>query len=153
MKIAKTMLTGVTLLSAVGLSLSGCSNQPKTEPQEVKEAPQVQTLTFMESPNPTMNFEDGEIVEPVRSTEDNWTVLPYGDIEVSLYGSSSCPPSVEKVTQEKTTVTVELKQEEAGLACTKDLAGFYITVTGANQAEKLEIKTIDNEKGKELPKK
>lgn len=148
MKMNKTMLVGLALLSAVGLGLSGCTNQPV--PETTGKAG-TQELVFTESSNPTMSFED-ESGEPLHMTEDSWMQLSEGDIEITLHGSSSCPPTVERVTKDASTVTVTLKPMETLMACTADLRGFYVTVV-ADDVEKVEILSNSDEKARVLPKK
>lgn len=148
MKIMKSMLTGLALLSVVSLSMSGCTSLPSTGDGGSE---QVKSLAFMESPNPVMSFEDGDN-SPIQRTEDNWRELSTGSVEINLHGSSSCPPSVEKITQKSSTITVELKPLETFMACTEDLRNFYVTVAGTDDVEKVEL--ISNKDGKvsELPK-
>lgn len=129
----KSILTGVALLSVLGLSMTGCTSLPSNGGTE-----QVKTLPFMESPNPTMNFED-ESNNPVELSEDGWRELSNESIELTLHGSSSCPPAVEKVTKKASTVTVELKPVETFMACTEDLGSFYVTVAGTGKVETVEI--------------
>jgi hypothetical protein len=142
----KSVVVGIALLSAVGVSLTGCT-QPTDDGQI---STSVQELGYMESPNPTMDF-DGN--ERDQMAGNYWTPLADGNIEIALHGSSSCPPAVEKITKTaSSTVTVKLKTLDKNTACTMDYRGFYVAVIAAGDVETVEIYSNSDGKPTSLPK-
>lgn len=154
------MLNTFAVLAGITIGLAGCSGEisigngpsptttASTSPSAVAQAKE---LSFMESENPTIPFgsfdADGEPVQ-----ENHWKRLSENSIEVTLFGSSSCPPTVEKVIQEGVTIQLKLKEPNSEEACTADLQGHYVTVVEDSPAEKVEILSDDNENPTLLPK-
>jgi len=79
--------------------------------------------------------------------QPHWTTTAKGAVLLHLYGSSSCPPKVEQVKQEGSTLRVTLHKYSG--ACTADYGGPYMwKVSGlAKEPRKITIFTGLNDKG------
>jgi hypothetical protein len=78
--------------------------------------------TKTEDPN-AIKFVASEEDPKFESTEPTWAKTGDNSVEVHLYGSSSCPPEIQEVTQdEEGSMNVKLKANDQK-ACTLDFGG------------------------------
>lgn len=116
------------------------------------------------SANPTsVPMEEGDVLLPFIRTEFSegeyvpnsmsfWKQLDNDQIELVLFGSSTCAPNVTTVKQQADTVQVYLTPVQTFQACTADLKPTSYLISEAKNAKVLEIFPENVNNGSILPK-
>jgi ABC-type Fe3+-hydroxamate transport system substrate-binding protein len=119
-RIKLNKLAALSLASLVIISLSGCSSSADVATEE----PKVKT---------SLEFTVGDAIMAQDSLEltETIVVLSSSEAEVLLYGSSSCPPVIEKImSTEDNVLEFEIKKYDG--ACTADYAPYPTKITVKN---------------------